>query len=627
MAQLVLVVSRGWSWDAWLYLAVPLGLYSVISLGLFAFGRNEDPGNFVGFFFRQVSDSLERATGFPGWAMAGALTGLMFLGIAVMGFYWDVAWHIDLGRDKDLFTPAHVMILTGLGGLFFAAMVTVLFASVEEVDTRLRVGWVRLPLPALLLGLFGFGGAAAFPLDALWHKAYGIDVTLWSPTHLQLMAGGALATLAIWLLVAEALPGSSPNALGHGIHALAAGAALTGLTIFQGEFDFGVPQFQVVLLPVLVAAAAGFVLVLARLALGRGGVLKAVFAYLVLRVLLGFMIGGALGHTYPRFPLYLPSALIVEAVALWLGTGRRLPFGAAAGALVGTLGLALEMAWLGAVGFRAALPPATVAEGLLLGALAGTASAVLGAGLGRAFPEGDDAPTRRIAGGGVPVLALAAAGVVLLAAVVWPLPRRTGHVAGTVAIERQGNGAVALVDVTLRPANAAKRAIVFTVTSWQGGGTVHADLHEVGPGHYRTTTPVPITGSWKSMVTLERADQVMAAPVYLPADPAINAVAIPALPSRDVTFVRNTTLLLRETHSGPAAPAVLAYSGLGILVAVWVGLLAFSATRISAGADGTPPRGRPGPTPGPPEPSVTVREPAVSGATASWYASSRPSSN
>ncbi|MGI9033712.1 MAG: hypothetical protein ACR2HY_08545 [Acidimicrobiales bacterium] len=621
MTHLLLVVSGGWTWDKWLYLVVPLGLYSAISLALFAFGRPSDPTNFVGFFFGQVADSLERATGFPGWAMAGALTGLNFLGIAVMGFYWDVAWHIDLGRDKDLFTPAHLMILTGLGGLFFAAMVTVLFASVAEVDTRLRLGWVRLPLPALLLALFGFGGVAAFPLDALWHKAYGIDVTLWSPTHLQLMAGGALATLAIWLLIAEVLPGSHPTALGRGIHALAAGASLAGLTIFQGEFDFGVPQFQVVALPVLVAAAAGFVLVLARLALGRWGAVKAVVAYLVLRGLLGFMVGGALHHTFPRFPLYLPSAMAVEAVARWVGTGRRLPFGAVAGALVGTAGLALEMTWLGAIGFRASLPAATVAEALVLGALAGVAGAVLGAGLGRGFPAADDDPV--VARQGVPVMALALAGVMLLGALAWPLPRRVGHVAGTVAIERQGSGAEALVDVTLRPASAADNAIVFTVTSWQGGGTVHADLQKVAPGHYRTSTPVPITGSWKSMVTLERSDQVMAAPIYLPADPGIGAPAIPALASRDVTFVRNTTLLLREIHSGPALPAVMAYSGLAILIAVWVGLLAYSATRISAGADATPSRPRSLLGPQSPEPSRAVadlRVPAATG-TSAWYVS------
>jgi len=655
MSNVNLAVSGGWTPEMWLWLVVPIGLYCGVSLALFVAGHSDEPDNFVGFFFREISDSLHRLTGFPGWAMAGALTGLMFLGIAVMGFYWDVAWHIDLGRDKDLFTPAHVMILVGLGGLFFAAMITVLFASVEEVQTRVQIGWLRIPLPAVLLSLFGVGGVTAFPLDALWHDAYGIDVTLWSPTHLQLMAGGALATIAIWLLIAEALPDARPTPLGQGIHALAAGAALTGLTIFQGEFDYGVPQFQVVYLPVLIAAVAGLILVLARLAMGRWGALKAVVAYLVLRGLLGLMVGEALGHTFPRFPLYLPSALVVEAVAAWIGTGRRFHFGLVAGALTGSVGLVMEMIWIAAIGWRATLPPASLAEGLLLGVAAATAGGVLGAGMGRAFGPGEEEPLvdeRPAASPApVPIAALAMAGFVLLAALAVPLPRRVGRVDGVVSLQRQGpaslsspeGGALvderqgpasvsspeggALVDVTLRPPDAVANAIVFTVTSWQGGGTVHAALNEVGPGHYRTTTPVPISGSWKSMVTLERGDQVMAAPIYEPADPAIGAPAIPALPQRDVTFVRNTTLLLREQHGGPALPALLAYSGLALLLAAWVALIAFTVTRISAGTDGTLSPGkrpRAGPATTDPVGRVTSNghAPAAPVATSGWYVTS-----
>ena len=590
----MIAVSPGWTWESWLWLVVPIAIYCVVTLFLFAFGRADQPGSLTGFFFRQVADSLERATGFPGWAMAGVLTGLLMLGVAVMGFYWDVAWHYDFGRDKELFTPSHVMILVGLGGLFFAAFVTVLFASMEGVPTRFGVGPVRVPLPAVLLTVFGIGGVTAFPLDALWHDAYGVDVTLWSPTHLQLMTGGALATLAIWLLLAQALPWARPTPLGNGIHALAAGAALTGLSIYQGEFDFGGPQFQVVFLPILIAAAAGFVLVLARIALGPLGAVKAVVAFLILRVLLGLMVGGALDHTYPDFPLYLPSALLVEAAAAWVGTRRRLQFGLAAGALVGSVGMAAEMAWVGITRGTATLPFVTLVEAVVLATLAGVGAAVLGAGLGRAFPEADDGDDgvgqpRSVAAAGVPLGALALAAVAVIAALAFPVPRRVGNVDATIALERQGD--LALVDVTLRPPDAAEDAIAFSVTSWQGGGTRQADLERVGPGHYRTETALPVTGSWKTMVSLLRGDQVMAAPVYLPADPEIGAPEIPAVASRDTSFVRNTTLLLREQHPGPAWPAVLAYSGLAALLATWVALIAYTALRISGRDDAGPRQG------------------------------------
>ncbi|HEV3401472.1 MAG TPA: hypothetical protein VG078_06580 [Acidimicrobiales bacterium] len=626
MTSPILAASGGWTWRSWLWLVVPLAIYSVISLGLFAAGRHREPDSFADFFFGQISDSLQRATGFAGWAMAGVLSGLLMLGIAVMGFYWDVAWHYDFGRDRELFTPSHVMILVGLGGLFYSAIVTVIFASVDRAPTRFGVGFLRIPLPAVLLAALGFGGAAAFPLDALWHDAYGVDVTLWSPTHLQLMAGGALATIALWLIVAEVLPSSNPNMLGRGIHALAAGATLTGLTIFQGEFEFGGPQFQAVYLPILIAAAGAFTLVVARLALGRWGAVKAVVAYLVLRVLLGLMVGGALGHTYPRFALYLPIALVVEGAAVWIGTRDRLRFGLVAGALAGSVGLAGEMAWVILSGWG--VPVSSLAlKAALLSLPAGVAGGVLGAGVGRAFigaGGGVDAPRGHERSVGVPVGALALAGVVLLGVLAYPLPRRVGDVSGVVALERQGDRA--FVEVTLVPPDAAEGAIAFEITSWQGGGTEHTALEEIEPGRYRTEQAVPVTGSWKSLVSLLRGDQVMAAPVYLPADPEIGAPEEPALDRRDITFVRNTKLLLREQHPGPAWPSLLAYSGLAVLIGLWVGLIAFTATRVRPGSGDRPgPPSSPGPwTPPSPAPQPAPEPERTLASTGGWYAPGGP---
>lgn len=53
-----------------------------------------------------------------------------------------------------------------------------------------------------------------------------------------------------------------------------------------------------------------------------------------------------MNHTVPRFPLYLAGALAVEAVAVFLGTQRRLRFAVVSGAAVGTFGFIGEMAWI-----------------------------------------------------------------------------------------------------------------------------------------------------------------------------------------------------------------------------------------------------------------------------------------
>lgn len=569
---------------AWAWLFVPLAIYVVITVGLALKGRSSQR-DAVLFFIDRVGYSLRRVTGFPGWSMAGVLSALMALLIVVVGFYWDVAWHIDNGRDIQLFTPSHVMILVGLGGLAYAALVAALFATVEEADVGFSVGSLRVPYSALVLFAMGAGAVVAFPLDELWHRTYGIDVTLWSPTHLQLLGGGSAATIAALLMTAEGLRSARPTRLGRAIVVLVAGTVLVGMSTFQGEFDFGVPQFQALYLPLLVVAAASFGLVLGRVALGPWGALKVALVALTLRGLLALAVGGALGHTVPRFPLFLGSAVLVEAAAWWLGTDRRLRVAVAAGLAVGTVGVVGEGVWAAATGWWSEVPAPLVVKAAVLAPVAAVAAGVLGAGLARAFlPRA--AP--------VPLAALVLAGVGLVGVLAYPLPRGVGDVEATVRLDVTGD--LADVEVVLHPADAAENATVFAVASWQGGGSGTTPLVAVAPGVYRSAEPVPVTGSWKSMVSLQRGAEVMAAPIYLPADPEIGASAVPAVPERRVAFVRNTEVLLREAVDGPAWPAAVAYSGLAALVALWVALAAGAARRV----------GRPLPAPAPVPPAPTA---------------------
>ena len=156
----------------------------------------------------------------------------------------------------------------------------------------------------------------------------------------------------------------------------------------------------------------------------------------------------------------------------------------------------------------------------------------------------------------------------------------------------------------LDPPDAAGDASAFAVTSWQGGGRVTALLEEVAPGRYRSAEPVPVTPPWKSTVSLMRGDQVMAAPVFLPADPEIGASEVPLVPERRVAFVRNTELLLREAHGGPAWPAYAAYSGFAAVAALWVALMATTTSHVPVPA--------PAPAPGPPVPRWSPSPPLAS---------------
>jgi hypothetical protein len=564
--------SEHWPSSYWLVLGVPLAFYMACATTLNAIGHS-DKRNPVAYFFDSISNGLERLTGIAGWAMAGALTGLMFLLIAAIGLYWDVAWHVDFGRDfGTLFTPPHVTILFGLGGLIFASIISIAFATAQEAPTKLRFGSLRVPWGGLLLGVMGLGAIAAFPLDNLWHWAYGLDVTLWSPTHLQLVTGGSMGAFAVMLLLAEAKPFSRPNGFGRFWLIVACGAVLTAASTFQGEFDFRVPQFNPVYLPILTMAGAGFALVFARIVLGRWGAVKAVIAFLVIRVTVSALVA-SLHHEFARFPLYLPSALAVEAAAAWVGTHRRLRFGLVAGVLVGTLGLVGESIWYSASGWFPAGPSSAqlILPTLLLATPAAVAASVIGAGFGRAFRRGSSP---------MPVAALLAAGAVLVAALLIPLPRDVGNVQATIRTTPVGNGSTANVTVALTPSNAADHAVFFGISAWQGGGTRRIGLTETSPGVYASTAPVPVAGKWKAMIALVRGTENMGAPVYLPADPFIHAPAIPVVPERTVTFVRNTKLLLREQHGGPAWPSYLGYTGLSLSVIVFVTLMAMSAVSL-----------------------------------------------
>lgn len=79
------------------------------------------------------------------------------------------------------------------------------------------------------MAALGVSALVGFALDALWHEAYRIDVTLWSPTHLMLVGGGGLATIAVRLMLIEGRPAGGATALGRAIAALSLGAILVRL--------------------------------------------------------------------------------------------------------------------------------------------------------------------------------------------------------------------------------------------------------------------------------------------------------------------------------------------------------------------------------------------------------------
>jgi hypothetical protein len=552
----------------WPLVAGPLVIGLVAAGALYARG---EPGTADEKWLRRaarIPNALERLTGIPGWAAAVVGVGLLHPVLSVIGFYTDVAWHIQFGRDKVLFTPPHTMIVLGLLLVPLSAAMGIVFATATRAPVGFRWGRWTVPWSVLPLIAFGFGALIGFPLDDLWHAFYGVDVTLWSPTHLMMVAAGGLGTISLWMVLRESRTDYARSGWSRAVFVVLAAATLLRLSAFQAEFDLGVPQFQLLFQPVIVTLAASAALVAARLALGRGGALITAAGFLVLRGLLALLVGSGLGYLVPRFPLYLASAVAVETVAAVAGTGRRLRFAALAGVGVATFGLAGEW-WWSQTWSHHPWPDVLLPETAAVVPLAAMGAAVIGVVCG-AFVAGR--PSR------IPARVLAAAAAVVVVALVIPSPRRAAPVEGQLSFERRGADA-AVVQVALQPPGAAQDARWFEVVSWQGGGLRRSAMMRGADGVYRSPDAVPLAGEWKTVVRLHRGQDLLALPVHLPEDREIGAPAVPAVEGQR-RFVADPDVMLREAKPGPAWPRLLVFGVLAAFVAVAASVVVLAGLRI-----------------------------------------------
>lgn len=545
----------------------------------------------VGVLGREAARA-ERLTGLPGWtALPMAITTISLL-LAVFGMYWDISLHIDVGRDPGpLANPAHYFILAGLFGIFAAGFVAMVLPLERPSATSIRIsGDWHAPLGGVLICACGAFALTGFPLDDGWHRLFGQDVTLWGPTHLMLIGGAAMTLVGMAVLLVEGM--STAGWAGAGTRTQSwilavrrtalAGAFLLGLSTFQGEFDFGVPQFRFVFEPMLVALAASVALVVARLWLGRGSALAAVGFFLAVRGGLALLVGPILGDSTPHFPLYVVEALIVEGVAWRVSRERPLAFALWSGAGIGTLGLASEWAW-SHVWMPLPWPASLLPEAAVMGFAMAVCGALIGAWIASRLAAHELArpPRLRIA---AVVAALGVAGLVGIALHKTADTRARATVALTDV--RPGPARTVAATVTITPPVAAEHAEWLTATAWQGDGLVVDRLKRVAPGRYRTTEPIPVHDNWKALIRLHEGSALSAVPLYLPADPAIPARGVPASAHFTRSFVPDHQILQREQKSSGGALSAIAYAVVAAIALALLGLLAWGLHRL--GTEATP---------------------------------------
>jgi hypothetical protein len=535
----------------WLFL---VGFVSLLLAGIAALVARGNAGERRGAagLVERLADSLRRLTGLPAWSAGGIFLAIWSLLVAGFGFYWDVAWHIDLGRDAQLFTPPHLMILTGLMGIGVSGLLAIGLATFERADAGWRLGPLRIPYSVIPIGLLSTGAVIGFPLDDLWHRTYGVDVTMWSPTHLMMIGGASLTPVAAILMLAEGGRGGVRPVFARGMAFRLASAALVGMSTFQLEYDLGVPQWQPLYQPVLMMLAAATVLVAARVALGRWAALFTSISFVITRGLWALIIGPGLGHTTPRLPLYIGVALAIEGAAF---AARRMPlFGQALvmGGAAGTLGLASEWAF-SQVWSRHPWQPELLGHIWVPIAVA-ICGAVVGAAIARVI-------TYQSLAIPLPAVALAVFTIVALMAI--PFPRNTAPVQARMVATPAAEARLQVdqfgypstvqdmnIDITVTPAAATAGADWFEVVAWQGGHAHNIPFKLGDDGHYHSVRPVPTGGTWKTLAWLVREDVLLAAPIAMPANPEINQAAIPVQPVRDTEMVRASELLVRPRDGG-----------------------------------------------------------------------------
>ncbi|MFB6719297.1 hypothetical protein ACFCV3_04015 [Kribbella sp. NPDC056345] len=574
-------------------IAIVTGVVGLLYVALAVFLWRERTGRVT--LVGRLADTIGRLDGVPRWAALSPYLHVVSLLACAFGVWWDIAVHIDKGRDTGPFgTPAHYPIFFGILGVIVTGVLPIALAGkpLPARTIKLTKSW-RIPCSAALILFCGTFALIGFPLDDTWHRLFGEDVTLWGPTHLLMIGGVVFSIFARLLAVAEVeqLMGMNKRRLFQEVASV--GALLIAWDLFSTEFNYGVPQFPLILHPLLIAFGAAMAFTILRARRGPGITFGALAIFLIVRGIIAWAVDQPLGEILGHFPLLIVEAILVEAVALVLGNKNRFRLGLVAGALIGTVGVIAEYAWSQVwmpIAWPSSILPSALGYGVVVGAGAGLVGAWLAtryaevAGEKRATDVRSTRPeaVRR-------THQLGAVGLVAVVGIIFFCVPRSAEpgVTGTVSLERVATGAepTAYVTVKLDPATAADDARWFEALSWQGGGMVLHPMQKVADGTYRSADALPMYGKWKSMIRLHTGQRDLTAMwVYAPEDAAIEKPAIEVSNGQTVAFVNEQETLRREERTD--VPRWMWNGGYALLGVVGLLEIAGIAWLVGRGARG-----------------------------------------
>jgi hypothetical protein len=540
--------------------------------------------------------------GSPRWFLAPLLVQVAGALSGAIGLYWDVSFHISQGRDEGpLANPAHYLIFFGLIAMFLGGALALALADDRLPGRTLRITrtW-RVPMgPALSTGI-ALCALAGFPLDDAWHRLFGQDVTEWGPTHIVMIGGTILLPYSMLLTCAETRQIDAPSRLRSLLEYVALIIVFIGPVAFLLEYAYGVPQFPLVMDPIVLALAVSITMTLAALR-GRVWVAATWLGFALLQAGLIAMNQWVFDALLPWPPLLLGGALAALVLA---GLARPTStFGLLGGGAIAAVTLGTEYFWAQAVRpmpWPADAMPYALFWGTLTGAIVGVVAVWLHNRL-REVARADDGDAGGATGerrGRHPHVAALVAVVALVGVIGYNAPPRDTLPAGEAGAELSfddvaaAEGRTAFVEAEVEPAGVADDAWWFEALAWQGGGLVRSEMTEVSPGVYLSERPLPVDGTWKTLLRLHKPVHTMVSvPLFLPADPAIPAGEVPAVDGADRDFVTESDILRREERED--VPAWLWATGYAVTFALFGLVFALIAAAYALAAR------RPGPTPEP----------------------------
>ena len=141
------------------------------------------------------------------WALFAASVSV------VIGGYWDISWHMSIGRDS-FWTPAH-MAIQACGIIAAITSSYLIFSCTFGRSPALRAATVEVwgfhgPLGAFIAAWGGATMLVSAPFDNWWHNAYGLDVKIFSPPHVVLDGGVLAIQFGAVILIASAMNRATP---------------------------------------------------------------------------------------------------------------------------------------------------------------------------------------------------------------------------------------------------------------------------------------------------------------------------------------------------------------------------------------------------------------------------------